>query len=153
MHVHWQRAYSTKVSAAEAWLRWAKEVLAVLQHALGRADRPHTRYFIPFTWRPSMHEPQENGGSTVHIQPVRLRDGVRFSELDGDGMLIDLDAGRCYAVTGSGVDVVRMVAEGWDIRTIVETLCCTYGVGRSRLENDVTALVHALLDRGLVRDD
>jgi hypothetical protein len=86
-----------------------------------------------------------------HAEPVRLRaDVVRWREIDGEVIAIDLGASKYLSTNESGVHLWRRLAEGTTREELVAELVRIFGIEEKQAETDVDRFVEELRSRNLL---
>jgi hypothetical protein len=80
----------------------------------------------------------------------QISEGVVFRELEGEAVLLHLDSGLYFGLDRIGTRVWQLVAEHGRMEPVIDTLLEEYEVAPDVLRADVSALLDALLDKGLV---
>jgi hypothetical protein len=75
---------------------------------------------------------------------------VRWREIDGEVVAIDLDASTYLGTNESGVYLWRRLAEGTTREELVAELVERFGIQRERAETDVDRFIEALIARNLL---
>lgn len=91
--------------------------------------------------------------SDVRLEPaavLRHRSGVLFRELEGEAVLLDLDAGTYFGLNEVGTRAWALIGEGVALGGVREVLLREYEVAPERLWEDLLALVGELLEHRLV---
>lgn len=91
--------------------------------------------------------------SAVPLEPstvLRHRSGVLFRELEGEAVLLDLDAGTYFGLNEVGTRAWTLIGEGIALGGVQEALLREYEVAPDRLWQDLLALVGELLEHRLV---
>lgn len=78
---------------------------------------------------------------------------VVASELDGSAVLLDLEAGRYFALNAVGVFVWQRLDAPITLSALCQAVAENFEVEPERCAPDVQALLATLLDKGLVRRD
>ena len=81
---------------------------------------------------------------------VVVPERVLFQELDGEGVLLDLATETYYGLDDVGTRFWHVLTSSETIDAGLEILAREYDVGPAALRRDVSALVSALVERGLV---
>jgi ornithine carbamoyltransferase len=84
---------------------------------------------------------------------VRLAQAAAYHELDGQTVVLNLDAAEYYALDDVGTDVWRALAENSDPEQAVSALLHKYDIDEATLRCDLSALLAELNDAGLVEFD
>ena len=72
-------------------------------------------------------------------------------QVTGDeGLLVNLSAEDLFALNDTGVAIVRRVADGIDVDTVIAELVQLYRADARAVTDDVRALVRELVGRGLL---
>jgi hypothetical protein len=72
-------------------------------------------------------------------------------QVTGDeGLIVNLSAEDLFALNDTGVAIVRRVADGIDVDTVIEELVQLYRADPRAVTDDVRALVRELVGRGLL---
>ena len=78
-----------------------------------------------------------------------LREGaVAWQEIDGETILLDLEASTYLGANPSGSVLWAALAEGATVKTLVERLCTTFDVAEDRAAQDVDAFLGTCEERG-----
>jgi hypothetical protein len=91
--------------------------------------------------------------SDVRLDPatvLRHRSGVLFRELEGEAVLLDLDAGTYFGLNEVGTRAWALIGEGVALGGVQEVLLREYEVAPDQLWDDLVALVGELLEHRLV---
>ncbi|CAN5807355.1 hypothetical protein BH23ACT11_BH23ACT11_01060 [soil metagenome] len=72
------------------------------------------------------------------------------SDLGGEVAILNLDAGMYYGLDEVGGRIWELVQEPRVVRVIQSTIAEEYEVEPARAERDVLALLHQLVDEGLI---
>jgi hypothetical protein len=82
-------------------------------------------------------------------QQYRLREGaVAWQEIDGETILLDLEASTYLGANPSGSVLWCALAEGVTRHTLVERLCAKFDVPEDRAGADVDAFLRTCEERG-----
>jgi len=85
---------------------------------------------------------------------MRLRqDGVTWQEIDGELVILDLDASQYLTTNGSGAFVAQFLRDERSLDEISEALADEYGIDSDRAQEDAAAFVADLRGRGLLVED
>lgn len=72
-------------------------------------------------------------------------------QVTGDeGLIVNLSAEDLFALNDTGVAIVRRVADGIDVDTVIAELVQLYRADARAVTDDVRALLRELVDRGLL---
>jgi hypothetical protein len=82
--------------------------------------------------------------------PVVVPAGVRFQELTGEAVLLNLDNDRYYGLDDVGTRIWQLLAEHGDIETVMTKMLAEYEVDEATLRADLQTLVKELLEAGLL---
>lgn len=77
--------------------------------------------------------------------------GIRFRELDGEGVLIDLEVGTYFRVNATGARIWQELAAGGSLGVVLDRLREGFEVDDLRLASELDAFVRDLLLHGLVQ--
>lgn len=103
------------------------------------------------------------GFRSTHRQPIIAKNGVTLessvtiephvrSMIDGDGaVLLDLKAGRYYSLNGAAAKIWSRAERGMTLAQILADLQQTYQAPAEKLASDLTAFIHAMEEKGLLR--
>lgn len=72
------------------------------------------------------------------------------SDLGGEMAILNLDAGMYYGLDEVGARIWELVHEPRAVKAIQSTIVEEYEVDPARAERDVLALLHQLVDEGLI---
>jgi hypothetical protein len=75
---------------------------------------------------------------------------VLFQEVHGEMVLLDLESEHYFGLNEVGARFWQLLAQGLGTAEIVDRLLQEYEVERSALNDDLAALQHQLLSRGLI---
>jgi hypothetical protein len=81
---------------------------------------------------------------------VTLAPDVVLRVINGEALLLKLNAEDVFALNDTGTRIVQLMTEGRDLEAVLDALEEEYGVERVELQRAVTDLVDALRARGLV---
>jgi hypothetical protein len=81
---------------------------------------------------------------------VRVRPGVLFRELDGEGVLLEMDSGRYFGLDDVATRIWALLGEHARLSTVHERLLAEYEVAEEQLRSDLLSFVQALLDHNLL---
>jgi hypothetical protein len=81
---------------------------------------------------------------------VTLAPDVVLRVINGEALLLKLNAEDVFALNDTGTRIVQLIAEGRDLDAVLDALYEEYGVERAELRQAVRDLVDALSARGLV---
>jgi hypothetical protein len=82
---------------------------------------------------------------------VRVSDDTVFRELNGEAVLLQLDAGMYYGLDAVGTRLWQLLAEHGHLRTVHSLALQEFEVDAASLERDLLQLITELADRRLVR--
>lgn len=82
---------------------------------------------------------------------LHISESVLARPLDEKTVLLNLDTGMCYAVSGVAVQMWTLLREGEDTETIVAQLLAEYDVESEVLRRDLNELIERLVGSGLAR--
>jgi hypothetical protein len=83
-------------------------------------------------------------------QSVSIAENVMFRELDGEAVILDLEAERYYGLDEVGTRMWVTVTEAASIEAAFTELLDEYDAEPGTLRDDLVELLTALLDRGLI---
>jgi hypothetical protein len=81
------------------------------------------------------------------VRPAR---DVIFRELGGEMVLLNLHNGVYYGLNETGMQMWTLLAELQEPRRVVEVLEQEYAASRAQLEQDLSALLAELREKGLI---
>jgi hypothetical protein len=81
---------------------------------------------------------------------VTLAPDVVLRVINGEALLLKLNAEDVFALNDTGTRIVQLMTEGRNLEAVLDALEEEYGVERLELQRAVTDLVEALRTRGLV---
>ena len=84
---------------------------------------------------------------------VRLAQGVVSRELDGEMVLLNLTTGVYFGLNESGTAMWKLLAELKNPSRIVDALAEDFQASRLQLEEDLSAFLAALREKGLIEDE
>ena len=74
-----------------------------------------------------------------------------FTELQGDLLAIDQEAGYCYSMNPSAARIWELTAKPTRVSAICAILCDEFGVDQEQCQGDVVDFLSTLADSGLMR--
>ena len=80
---------------------------------------------------------------------VAINPNVLFRELDGEAVLLSLDAGIYYGLDPEGTKIWELIAELGSLRLVFDAMLREYDVDTATLERDLLRLVNDLCANGL----
>lgn len=80
----------------------------------------------------------------------QVADHVVFRELDGEGVILDLQRGTYFGLDAVGTQIWQGIDRQDSIEAIVAAIVDGYDVDRLTADQDVRRLVAQLVDRGLL---
>ncbi|HVL67908.1 MAG TPA: PqqD family protein [Vicinamibacterales bacterium] len=84
---------------------------------------------------------------------VRVPDSTVFHEIDGETVLLQLEAGMYYGLDAVGTRLWQLMVQHASLRTVFETALAEFDVSPEQLERDLLDLVEQLEARGLLALD
>jgi hypothetical protein len=81
---------------------------------------------------------------------VRIPGDVVSEQLDGEAVVLNLRTGVYYALNPTGTRIWELLAAHGDPEAVVTSMLAEFEVSPQRLRDDVSVLIGALLERGLV---
>jgi hypothetical protein len=85
---------------------------------------------------------------------LKLReDTIRWKEIDGETVLLDLRTSMYLSVNPSATLLWRMLAQGTTHDAMVDALAGEYGIGAEQAREDVDLFVADCATRDLIEDD
>lgn len=82
----------------------------------------------------------------------QLEPHVSVAETEDGMVLLDEKSGRYYQLNNTGVEVLRVLQDGGTAQAAITSLRVRNPMAADRIERDVTSLMAALVDAGLVRE-
>ena len=79
---------------------------------------------------------------------VISKDAV-FRDLDGEGVILDLNAGTYFGLNAVGARIWQLVAQHGGVRAVFDDLCREYDAAPDVLERDLLQLLTELQQSGL----
>lgn len=76
--------------------------------------------------------------------------GIVYQEIEGEVIVVDLQKGHYYSLTGTAVPIWSSLLRGCGVSGVVGEICSAYSGDPSEIETSVTELVDALEAEGLV---
>jgi hypothetical protein len=97
---------------------------------------------------PKKEDPPEgiSAHATLEVQPH-----VRVMTDPSGAVLLDLKAGRYYSLNGIGGRIWSKAEQGLTLAEILKDLQTAYQVPLKKLEQDVTAFIRGMEEKGLIR--
>ena len=83
-------------------------------------------------------------------QIVRISDDTVFRELNGEAVLLQLDAGMYYGLDPVATRLWQLLDEHRNLRAVFDAALAEFEVGAETLERDLLHLVSELVTRRLV---
>jgi hypothetical protein len=90
------------------------------------------------------------GGLKMQEDVLLRSSGIVWSDLDGDTVLLDAEAGTYYTLNEVAASVWDKIDGKRAIGEILDLMLEEYDVDRATLEKDLDGLVADLLDKGLI---
>ena len=84
---------------------------------------------------------------------IRVGDDTVFRELEGEAILLQLDAGMYYGLDPVGTRLWQLIAERGNLRDVCERARQEFDVDPVTLERDLLSLVAQLAEKNLVSVD
>jgi hypothetical protein len=81
---------------------------------------------------------------------VKPAPGVVFQEIEGETVLLDVEAERYYALDEVGSRCWELLAEHGDLEKVVASMLAEFDVDEATLRSDLEALLEQLSAAGLV---
>ena len=75
---------------------------------------------------------------------------VLSRELDGEGVLLNLETERYYTLDDVGIRMWQLLAEHGDVETVVAQLLDEYNVEQATLRHDLADLIAGLVEANLI---
>ena len=72
-----------------------------------------------------------------------------FRDLDGEGVILDLNAGTYFGLNPVGARIWQLIVEKGALRDVFEALCAEYDAEPETLERDLLDLVTSLAEARL----
>jgi hypothetical protein len=93
----------------------------------------------------------ESKGAAIHFQArARAAEGVLFRELDGEAVILSLDAETYFGLDEVGTRVWGVLGQSPTIQAAFETLCLEYDVDKDQLRRDLEKFLGELVVRKLI---
>ena len=83
---------------------------------------------------------------------IRVSPGTLHRELQGEGVLLQLDTGEYFGLDPVGERIWSLIAEHGDLETVLAQLLDEFDVDADTLTRDVDALVAELITHKLVEE-
>jgi len=77
--------------------------------------------------------------------------GIESADLDGEAVLLDVNSGLYYGLSGVGAKIMDLIKELTTVRSLIEALLEEYDVNPERLHRDVISFLADMEDRQLIR--
>jgi len=81
---------------------------------------------------------------------VSFSPDVLFRELDGEGVLLDLETEQYYTLDDIGVRMWQLLHENKEVELVVAPLLGEYDVDEATLRQDLAKLIARLSEAGLI---
>jgi hypothetical protein len=72
-----------------------------------------------------------------------------FRDLDGEGVILDLNAGTYFGLNKVGARMWQLIAEKGALKAVFEALCAEYDAAPEIVERDLLDLVNSLAEARL----
>ena len=72
------------------------------------------------------------------------------ANIDGDVVMMDVDQGQYYGISGVGSRVWELLEESISIVGITEVICREYETDPATCRNDITKFINELIEIGLI---
>lgn len=82
---------------------------------------------------------------------LTIPEQVMAREVGGEAVILDVKSGMYYGLDKIGTRMWQLLAEGRTLDEVSTCILAEYDVSTERIENDLTAFVNELLDRGLIK--
>ena len=84
---------------------------------------------------------------------TKVSDGILFRELDGESVILSLDAETYFGLDEVGTRTWELLRVGPTIQVAYETLCSEYDVDSEQLRRDLEELLDQLIAHKLIEVD
>jgi hypothetical protein len=84
------------------------------------------------------------------MEAVVVAPGVVFQEVEGETVLLELDAGRYWVLDDVGTRCWELLSEHGDVGRVVAAMLSEFDVDEATLRADISALVERLIEAKLV---
>jgi len=84
---------------------------------------------------------------------ARVPDGILFRELDGESVILSLDAETYFGLDEVGTRTWQLLRAGPTIQAAYDTLCAEYDVDAGQLRRDLEELLDQLVGNKLIEID
>jgi hypothetical protein len=84
---------------------------------------------------------------------ARVPDGVLFRELDGESVILSLEAETYFGLDEVGTRTWELLGAEPTIQAVYEALCAEYDVDSAELRRDLEALLDQLVEHKLIEVD
>lgn len=82
---------------------------------------------------------------------VRRKPGLLESKMDGETVMLDIESGRYFGLSGVGAYIWNRLDQGCSVGAIVDGVKSEFAIGAAdSVDQDVTTFLRHLVDRGLV---
>lgn len=81
---------------------------------------------------------------------LSLGPDVLFQVCDQEAAMVDLLGGKVFELNQTGARMIELIAAGNATDKVLATLFDEFDVDRAVMQEEVSALIQSLLDRGLV---
>lgn len=82
---------------------------------------------------------------------ITLSPKILFREVDGEGVLLDLERGQYYALDQVGTRLWQLLANSANFETVRDQMLAEYEVDQEELEQDLADFIALLSGTGLVK--
>ena len=79
----------------------------------------------------------------------RIREAAVFRELDGEGVVLNLESGTYFGLNAVGALIWQLVERQGDAMWVADAVAARYAVSPERAHADVIALMTQLVEKGL----
>lgn len=97
-----------------------------------------------YCWQPSVV------GTTPFSGRIKVSDSILFRELDGESVILSLDAETYFGLDEVGTRAWELLRAGPTIQAAYEALCLEYDVDSEQLRRDLEELLDQLIAHKLI---
>lgn len=78
-------------------------------------------------------------------------EGIEMADLDGEAILLDVNSGLYYGLSGVGAHIMILIHEPISLSDILENMLSEFDVESAQLEKDVMAFLKEMEERQLIQ--
>jgi len=78
-------------------------------------------------------------------------EGIEMADLDGEAILLDVNSGLYYGLSGVGAHIMNLIYEPTSLSDLLENMLGEFDVESAQLEKDVIVFLKEMEERQLIR--